>query len=98
MIRIVIPYHLRVLANVGSEVQVEVAGPVTVRTVLDALEAKYPGLCGTIRNHVTKERRPMLRFFACQEDISLESPDVPLPEKIASGAEQFFIIAAIAGG
>jgi hypothetical protein len=98
MIRVVIPYHLRTLACVGGEVQIEVAGPVTQRSVLDALEAQYPMLRGTIRDHVTLERRPMLRFFACQEDLSLEPPDAPLPEAVASGAEPFFIVGAIAGG
>jgi sulfur-carrier protein len=98
MIRVIIPYHLRDLARIDGEVQLEVAGPVTVRSVLDALEARYPALRGTIRDHGTLKRRPMLRFFACEEDISLESPDTPLPEKIASGAEPFWVIAAIAGG
>ena len=98
MIRVMIPYHLRDLARIDGEVKLEVAGPVTVRSILDALESRYPNLRGTIRDHGTLKRRPMLRFFACEEDISLESPDVPLPEKIASGAEPFWIIAAIAGG
>ena len=98
MIRVMIPYHLRDLARIDGEVKLEVAGPVTVRSILGALEARYPELRGTIRDHGTLKRRPMLRFFACEEDISLESPDVPLPEKIASGAEPFWIIAAIAGG
>jgi hypothetical protein len=98
MIRVIIPYHLRDLARVDGEVKLEVAGPVTVRSILDALEERYPNLRGTIRDHGTLKRRPMLRFFACEEDISLESPDVPLPEKIATGAEPFWIIAAIAGG
>lgn len=98
MIRIVLPYHLRALAQVGAEVQLEVAGPVTQRSLLDALEARYPMLRGTIRDHVTYKRRPMLRFFACQEDLSLESPDAPLPDAVASGAEPFFVIGAIAGG
>jgi sulfur-carrier protein len=98
MIRVIIPYHLRDLARIDGEVRLEVPAPVTVRTVLDALEAQYPALRGTIRDHGTLKRRPMLRFFACEEDISLESPDVTLPEKIASGAEPFWIIAAIAGG
>jgi hypothetical protein len=98
MIRVVLPYHLRTLARVGGEVQLDVAGPVTQRSVLDALEARYPALCGTIRDHVTQERRPMLRFFACEEDLSLEPPDAPLPEAVASGAEPFFIVGAIAGG
>jgi len=98
MIRVILPQHLRTLANVDREVQLDVAGPVTVRSILDALETRYPMLRGTIRDHVTRERRPMLRFFACEEDLSHASPDTPLPEKIASGAEPFFIIGAIAGG
>jgi hypothetical protein len=98
MIRVIIPQHLQVLANCPREVQVEVGGPVTQRTILDALEAKFPSLCGTIRDHVTQKRRPLLRFFACEEDISHDSPDAPLPEAVASGKEPFFIIGAIAGG
>jgi hypothetical protein len=98
MIRIVLPPHLRTLAQVGAEVQLDVAGPVTQRSVLDALEARYPMLRGTIRDHVTHQRRPMLRFFACEEDLSHESPDAPLPDAVASGAEAFWIVAAIAGG
>src|SRR5271169_5357728 len=98
MIKVILPFHLRSLAQVGSEVTLEVEGPATQRTVLDALEARYPMLCGTIRDHVTQQRRPMLRFFACEEDFSLEPPDAPLPEAVASGAEPFFIIGAIAGG
>jgi hypothetical protein len=98
MVRIILPYHLRTLANVGAEVQLDVGGPVTQRSVLDALEARYPMLRGTIRDHVTAQRRPMLRFFACEEDLSHEPPDAPLPDKVASGAEPFFIIGAIAGG
>ena len=98
MIRVVIPYHLRVLAQVGAEVQLDVSGPVTQRSILDALEARYPMLRGAIRDHVTLKRRPMLRFFACEEDLSHESPDDPLPEAVASGKEAFWIVAAIAGG
>lgn len=98
MIRVVLPYHLRRLANVGNEVQVEVQGEVTQRTVLNALEIQYPMLCGTIRDHVTQQRRPFLRFFACQEDLSHESPDTPLPEAVASGKEPLLIVGAIAGG
>lgn len=98
MIRVILPHHLRVLANVGREVAVDVAGPVTQRTVLDALEAQYPVLRGTIRDHVTLERRKLVRFFACEEDLSHEPPNAPLPEKVATGAEPFFIIGAIAGG
>jgi hypothetical protein len=98
MIRVVLPYHLRTLANVGAEVSLHVDGPVTQRSVLDALEARYPMLRGTIRDHVTQERRPMLRFFACEEDLSLEPPDAPLPAAVASGTEPFWIIGAVAGG
>ncbi len=98
MIRVVVPQHLRVLAGVGREVTLDVANPVTQRAVLDALEARYPMLSGTIRDHLTQQRRPLVRFFACQEDISQEPPDAPLPEAVASGAEPFFIIGAIAGG
>jgi molybdopterin synthase sulfur carrier subunit len=98
MIRIVLPQHLRTIAKVGYEVELEVAAPVTQRSILNALEDRYPMLCGTIRDHVTQQRRPFLRFFACEEDWSLESPDAPLPEAIVSGKEPFFIIGAIAGG
>jgi hypothetical protein len=98
MIRVVLPYHLRVLAGVGGEVQLEVAPPVTQRTILDALEKRYPTLRGTVRDQVTQMRRPLVRFFACEEDVSHDGPDAPLPDKIASGAEPFFIIGAIAGG
>jgi len=98
MIRVMLPYHLRNLAQVGAEVEIDVAAPVTQRTLLDALERRYPMLCGTIRDHVTKERRPLLRFYACDEDLSLESPDTPLPEAVSSGKEPFLIIGAIAGG
>jgi sulfur-carrier protein len=98
VILVVLPAHLRTLARVQGDVTLEVAAPVTVRSVLDALEARYPMLCGTIRDHVTLERRPFLRFFACEEDLSLESPDTPLPEAVVSGKEPFFIIGAIAGG
>ena len=98
MIRIVLPAHLRILAKVSGEVQLEVEGPVTQRSVLDALEARYPMLCGTIRDHVTQKRRPFVRFFACAEDLSHESPDAPLPDAVASGAEPFLLVGAIAGG
>ncbi len=98
MIRIVLPYHLRTLAKVGAEVTVAVDGPATQRSVLDALEARYPVLRGTIRDHVTLKRRPMLRFFACEEDLSNEPPDAPLPDAVAAGAEPLFVIGAIAGG
>jgi sulfur-carrier protein len=97
-IRVVLPAHLRTLAKTGAEVEVEVAGPVTVRSVLDALEARYPMLRGTVRDHVTGQRRPFLRFFACAEDLSLESHDAPLPDEVAAGKEPLYIIGAIAGG
>ena len=98
MILVVLPAHLRTLAHVQGDVQLEVPPPVTARSVLDALEARYPMLRGTIRDHVTLERRPFLRFFACEQDISLASPDEPLPDAVVSGREPFFIIGAIAGG
>jgi len=98
MIRVMLPFHLRNLANVGSEVQIDVAAPVTQRSILDALEAKYPTLRGTIRDMGTGNRRPLVRFFACEEDLSHESPDKPLPDAVTTGKEPFFIIGAIAGG
>ena len=98
MITVVLPAHLRTLSQVSGEVQIEVAGPVTQRSVLDALEARYPMLQGTIRDHVTQERRAFVRFFACQEDLSHDSPDAPLPDAVASGAEPFLVVGAIAGG
>ncbi len=98
MIRVILPQHLRTLAHVGSEVQIEVEGPITLRAALDALEARYPMLRGTIRDHVTQQRRPFLRFFACEEDLSHEPPDAPLPDAVASGKEALLIIGAIAGG
>ena len=98
MIRVVIPQHLRTLAHVQGELQVEVTGAVTQRSVLDAVEARYPMLQGTIRDHITQKRRPYLRFFGCEEDLSHESPDTPLPEAIASGKEPFLVIGSIAGG
>jgi len=98
MVRVELPQHLRTLARVGTEVTVEVDGPVTVGTVLDAIERAYPMLCGTIRDHVTRERRPFLRFFACEDDLSHEPPDAALPDAVASGAEPFLIVGAIAGG
>jgi molybdopterin converting factor small subunit len=98
MIRVVLPAHLRTLARVQGDVELEVAGAVTTRSILDALEARYPMLRGTIRDHVTRERRPFLRFFACEQDLSLDSPDTPLPDAVALGTEPFFIIGAIAGG
>src|SRR5947209_16838309 len=98
MVRLVLPPHLRMLANTGREVTLEVTPPVTQRAVLDALEARYPMLRGTIREHVTHERRKLVRFFACEEDLSHESPDAPLPDAVASGKEPFVILGAIAGG
>jgi molybdopterin synthase sulfur carrier subunit len=99
MIRVVLPQHLRTLASVeGREVSLHVPAPVTQRSVLDALEARFPVLCGTIRDRGTEMRRPMLRFFACEEDLSHDSPDAPLPAKVVAGVEPFFIVGAIAGG
>ena len=98
MIRVIVPSHLRTLAKVDDEVSLDVQGAVTQRSVLDALEARYPTLRGTIRDHVTKQRRPFLRFFACGEDITHEPPDAPLPAAVVSGDEPFLVIAAIAGG
>ena len=98
MIRVVLPPHLRGLARISGEIKLEVDGRVTQRAVLDALEANYPMLRGTIRDHVTQQRRPFLRFFACEEDLSLESPDAPLPEAVVSGKEPLLIVGAIAGG
>jgi hypothetical protein len=97
-IRVVLPFHLRTLAQVGGEVKLEVEGVVTQRSVLDALEARYPVLCGTMRDHVTQKRRPFIRFFACEEDLSHEPPDAPLPNAVATGAEPFLVVGAIAGG
>ena len=98
MIRVILPAHLRTLARIDGEVQLEVGDQVTLRSVLDALEDRYPVLRGTIRDQVTQQRRPFVRFFACEEDLSHESPDAPLPDKVASGVEPFFVIGAIAGG
>jgi hypothetical protein len=98
MIRVVLPTHLRTLARVSGEVSLEVADPVTRQAILDALEARYPMLRGTIRDHVTRERRPFIRFFACQEDLSLDPPDAALPEAVVIGAEPFLIVGAMAGG
>ena len=98
MIHLILPAHLQRLANVGREIELQVPGPVTQRTVLDALEAAYPMLRGTLRDHVTKQRRDFIRFFACGEDLSLESPDALLPEKVAQGLEKFMIVGAMAGG
>jgi hypothetical protein len=98
MIRVVLPQHLRTLARVGEEVEVRVEGPATQRSVLDALEARYPVLRGTIRGHVTHRRRPFVRFFACEQDLSHEPPDAPLPEPVASGTEPLLVVGAMAGG
>ncbi|HLE30329.1 MAG TPA: MoaD/ThiS family protein [Anaerolineales bacterium] len=98
MIRVVLPHHLRTLAGVGKEVELQVEGPATLGSVLDALEAQYPMLCGTIRDHVTQQRRPFIRFFACGRDLSHEPPDAPLPDAVALGAEPFRIVGAMAGG
>ncbi|HMD14532.1 MAG TPA: MoaD/ThiS family protein [Bacteroidota bacterium] len=98
MIRVMLPYHLRTLAQVGAEISLEIDGPVTQRSVLNALESRFPMLAGTIRDHGTQQRRPFLRFFACGEDLSLESPDTPLPTAVISGVEPYLIIGAIAGG
>ena len=98
MIRIVLPFHLRKLAHVDGEVQLHIEGPVTQRSVLDALEARYPMLRGTIRDHVTQKRRAFVRFFACEEDLSHEPPDTPLPDAVARGNESFIVLGAMAGG
>src|SRR5262245_46318006 len=98
MIRVVLPSHLRKLARVGCEVEVAVQGPVTTRAILDALEASYPMLRGTIRDHVTHRRRPFVRFFACEQDLSHDPPDTPLPDAVAAGTEPFVVIGAMAGG
>ena len=98
MIRVILPQHLRTLANVGTEVELDVGGPVTQRAILDALEARYPMLRGTIRDHDTLQRRAFLRFFACEEDLSHQSPDTALPDAVARGKEPFIVIGAIAGG
>jgi sulfur-carrier protein len=98
MIRVVIPHHLRQLANVNGEIELQIDGEVTPCSILDALEARYPMLRGTVRDHVTKERRAFIRFFACGEDLSNESPDARLPESVANGSERFMIVGAMAGG
>ena len=98
MIRVVLPFHLRTLARVEDEVQLEVPTPPTIRAVLDALEARFPALCGTIRDHGTLQRRPFIRFFACKEDLSLDPPETPLPAPILDGTEPFMIVGAMAGG
>jgi molybdopterin synthase sulfur carrier subunit len=98
MIRVILPTHLRRLANTGREIEIEVEAPATLGSLLDALEAQYPMLRGTIRDHVTKERRPFLRFFACGEDISLEPPETPLPDEVVAGAQPLRVVGAMAGG
>ena len=98
MIRVILPFHLRTLAHADAEVTLEIEGPVTQRSVLDAIEDRYPMLRGTIRDHDTQQRRPFLRFFACEEDLSHEPPDAPLPDAVASGKEPFIVIGAVAGG
>ena len=98
MIRVILPHHLRTLARLSGEVTLDVQGPVTQASVLDALEARYPMLCGTIRDHVTHKRRAFVRFFACEEDLSHESPDTPLPDAVAAGKEPFYVVGAVAGG
>ena len=98
MIRVILPFHLRTLAHIDSEVHLKVEGVATQHSVLDALEARYPVLRGTIRDHVTHERRPFIRFFACEQDVSLESPESPLPAAVATGAEPFLVVGALAGG
>lgn len=98
MIRVVLPHHLRTLARTGKEVELQIEGPATQRAILDALEAQYPMLRGTVRDRATQQRRSLVRFFACGQDVSLESPDAPLPAAVASGAEPFMIVGAMAGG
>jgi molybdopterin synthase sulfur carrier subunit len=98
VIRVILPAHLRTLARAPGEVTLDVQGHATQRSVLDALEAEYPMLCGTLRDHVTQQRRPFVRFFACEQDLSHESPDAPLPDAVASGLEPFLVVGAIAGG
>jgi molybdopterin synthase sulfur carrier subunit len=98
MIRVVLPYHLRNLARTGSEILLDVAGPATQRSVLDALETTYPMLCGTIRDHISKKRRPFIRFFACEQDLSNDDADSLLPDAVAVGKEPYFIVGAVAGG
>jgi hypothetical protein len=98
VIRVILPFHLRTLAHIDNEVELDLEGAATQRSVLDALEVRYPVLRGTIRDHVTHERRPFIRFFACEQDVSLESPDSPLPAAVATGAEPFLVVGALAGG
>ena len=98
MVRVIIPYHLKTLAGISGEVHLEVSGPVTVRSVLDALEGRYPMLCGTMRDQITGQRRPMIRFYACEQDFSHDPLDTPLPDAVASGAEPLLVVGAISGG
>lgn len=98
MIRVILPAHLRILAKVEGEARLDIEGPVTQSSVLDALEARYPALCGTLRDYTTRQRRPFVRFFACEQDLSHESPDAPLPAAVAEGREPFLVVGAIAGG
>ena len=98
MIRVKLPFHLRALANINGDVELDVAPPVTIESVLDALEARYPVLSGTVRDHITHKRRAFLRYYACEQDFSIEPPDTPLPEAVASGKEPFLVVGAIAGG
>jgi hypothetical protein len=98
MIRVVLPFHLKNIARVEGEVQLDLAAPVTIQAVLDAIEAKHPALCGTIRDHGTLKRRPFVRYFACKEDLSLEPPDTPLPDAVVNGTEPFLVVGAMAGG
>jgi len=98
MIRVALPQHLRTLARVEGDVMLDLTGPISVAAILDALEARYPGLRGTLRDHATRQRRPLVRFFACNEDLSHAPPDAPLPEAVASGAEPLYVVGAIAGG
>ena len=98
MIRVVLPFHLRTLARIDGEVELELTGPVTVSSILDAIESRHPNLCGTMRDHVSLQRRPFIRFFACKEDFSLQPPDTELPDAIATGDEPFLVVGAMAGG
>lgn len=98
MIRVIVPYHLKTLAQISGEVELDVAAPVTLKAALDALEARYPMLCGTIRDQATGQRRPMIRFFACEEDLSNDPPDTPLPQRVVAGEEPLLVVGAIAGG
>ena len=98
MIRVIVPYHLKTLAQISGEVELDVAAPVTLKAALDAIEARYPMLCGTIRDQATGQRRPMIRFFACEEDLSNDPPDTPLPQRVVAGEEPLLVVGAIAGG